>query len=178
MLARSTLIAALIIPTPPNDRDIEMAISLSELIKQNTLGRSEGFPAGVPHSYSWYKGWNPGGQLTPPPGFSAVEGWGQVYTEEGAAASANADVEVANAKTYVHIKETGQWVLVQDQSKLGLGGGHFVADFAGNSAYPMQVTRSERETGGHGRCRLVAQRDGSVSFRPQQQSGRWWQQLG
>ncbi|TYO61530.1 DUF642 domain-containing protein [Bradyrhizobium hipponense] len=118
-----------------------MAISLSELINQNTLGRSEGFPAGVPHSYSWYKGWNPGGQLTPPPGFSAVEGWGQVYTEEGAAASANADVEVANAKTYVHIKETGQWVLVQDQSKLGLGGGHFVADFAGNSAYPMQVTR-------------------------------------
>ena len=120
-----------------------MAISLSELINQNTLGQSEGFPAGVPHSYSWYKGWNPGGQLTPPTGFTAVEGWGQVYPEEGVptSASQNADVEVANAKTYVHIKETGQWVLVQDQSKLGLGGGHFVADFAGNSAYPMQVTR-------------------------------------
>ncbi|MET4848185.1 Ig-like domain-containing protein [Bradyrhizobium japonicum] len=118
-----------------------MGISLSELIKQNTLGLSEGFPAGVPHSYSWYKGWNPGGQMTPPAGFTAVEGWGQVYTEEGAAASPSADVEVANAKTYVHIKETGQWVLVQDQSKLGIGGGHFVSDFAGNSAYPMTVTR-------------------------------------
>lgn len=100
-----------------------MAISLSELIKQNTLGQSEAFPAGVPHSYSWYQGWNPGGQLTPPADFTALEGWGQVYTEEGAPASPNADVEVANAKTYVHIKETGQWVLVQDQSKLGLGGG-------------------------------------------------------
>ncbi|WP_271585163.1 Ig-like domain-containing protein [Bradyrhizobium sp. CCBAU 45389] len=117
-----------------------MAISLSELIKQNTLGQSEAFPDGVPHSYSWYQGWNPGGQLTPPADFTAVEGWGQVYTEEGAPASPNADVQVANAKTYVHIKETGQWVLVQDQSKLGLGGGHFVEDFAGNSAYPMQVT--------------------------------------
>ncbi|WP_271576329.1 Ig-like domain-containing protein [Bradyrhizobium sp. CCBAU 11361] len=118
-----------------------MGISLSELIKQNTLGQSEGYPAGVPHSYSWYKGWNPGGQMTPPDGFTAVEGWGQVYTEEGAPASPGADVEVANAKTYVHIKETGQWVLVQDQSKLGIGGGHFVSDFAGNSAYPMTVTR-------------------------------------
>ena len=118
-----------------------MGISLSELVKQNTLGQSEGYPAGVPHSYSWYKGWNPGGQMTPPAGFSAVEGWGQVYTEEGAPASPGADVEVANAKTYVHIKETGQWLLVQDQSKLGIGGGHFVSDFAGNSAYPMKVTR-------------------------------------
>ena len=99
-------------------------ISLSDLIKQNTLGQSEAFPAGVPDSYSWYKGWIPGGQMTPPAGFTAVEGWGQVYTEEGApAASPSADVEVANAVTYVHIKETGQWVLVQDQSKLGIGGG-------------------------------------------------------
>ncbi|UQD70284.1 hypothetical protein JEY40_30535 [Bradyrhizobium japonicum] len=124
------------------DWEGEMGISLSDLIKQNTLGQSEAFPAGVPHSYSWYKGWNPGGQMTPPAGFTAVEGWGQVYTEEGApAASPSADVEVANAVTYVHIKETGQWVLVQDQSKLGIGGGHFVSDFAGNSAYPMTVTR-------------------------------------
>ncbi|MBR0959029.1 Ig-like domain-containing protein [Bradyrhizobium japonicum] len=118
-----------------------MGISLAELIKQNTLGQSEGYPADVPHSYSWYKGWNPGGQLTPPAGFTAVEGWGQVYTEEGAPASPNADVELANAKTYVHIKETGQWLLVQDQSKLGIAGGHFVPDFSGNSAYPMKVTR-------------------------------------
>ncbi|MBH5372008.1 Ig-like domain-containing protein [Bradyrhizobium glycinis] len=117
-----------------------MGISLAELIKQNTLGQSEGYPAGVPQSYNWYKGWNPDGQLTPPAGFTAVEGWGQVYTEQGAPASPNADIELANAKTYVHIKETGQWLLVQDQSKLGIAGGHFVTDFTGNSGYPMTVT--------------------------------------
>jgi hypothetical protein len=119
-----------------------MAISISELNKQNTVGQSEGFPLGVPQSYSWYQGWNAGGQMTPPAGFTAVEGWGQVYPEVGAStsANANANVEVANAKTYVHIKATGQWVLVQDQSQLGLTGGHFVADFAGNSGYAMQVT--------------------------------------
>lgn len=120
-----------------------MAISISELIKQNTFGQSDGFPAGVPHSWSWYPGWNAGGQLTPPTGFAAVEGWGQVYPLEGASTAANAstNVEIANAKTYVHIKQTGQWVLVQDQSKLGLTGGHFLADFSGNSAYPMHVTK-------------------------------------
>ncbi|MDF0578230.1 Ig-like domain-containing protein [Bradyrhizobium yuanmingense] len=118
-----------------------MGISLAELIKQNTLGQSEGYPAGVPHSWNWYKGWNPDGLLTPPADFTAVEGWGQVYTEEGAPASPNANVELANAKTYVHIKETGEWLLVQDQSKLGIAGGHFVPNFNGNSGYPMTVTR-------------------------------------
>jgi Bacterial Ig-like domain len=119
-----------------------MAISISDLIKQNTAGQSEGFPLGVPQSYNWYQGWNAGGQPTPPAGFTALEGWGQVYPEEGAptSANANANVEIANAKTYVHIQQTGQWVLVQDQSQLGLTGGHFSADFAGNSAYEMPAT--------------------------------------
>jgi hypothetical protein len=118
----------------------EMATSISNLIKQNTLGQSEGFPAGVPTSYNWYKGWNDDGLKTPPSNFTAVEGWGQVYQQEGTPASnSNATVDVANAKTYVHIKQTGQWVLVQDQSKLQLTGGHFVTDFAGNAATPMKV---------------------------------------
>ena len=120
-----------------------MDFSISDLIRQNTAGQSERFPAGVPRSYSWYQGWNADGEMTPPADFTAVEGWGQIYPEAGAAAAnsnPNATVEVANAKTYVHIKQTGQWVLVQDQSKLQLTGGHFVPDFAGNAAIPMKVT--------------------------------------
>ena len=62
-----------------------MDFSISDLIRQNTAGQSEGFPAGVPRSYSWYKGWNAGGEMTPPAGFTAVEGWGQVYPKVGAA---------------------------------------------------------------------------------------------
>ena len=117
-----------------------MAISISNLVQQNTLGQSEGFPLGVPQSYSWYKGWNPGGQLTPPANFTAVEGWGQVYPEVGQPVSTTADVQIANAQTWVHIKQTNQWVLVQNQSTLGLTGGHFVADFTGNSATAMPAT--------------------------------------
>jgi hypothetical protein len=119
-----------------------MDFSISDLVRQNTAGQSEGFPAGVPKSYSWYKGWNAGGEMTPPADFTAVEGWGQVYPKVGAATAdsgPNANVEVANAKTYVLLKQTGQWKLVQDQSKLQLTGGHFVPDFAGNEAIPMKV---------------------------------------
>jgi hypothetical protein len=120
-----------------------MDFSISDLIRQNSAGQSEGFPAGVPRSYSWYRGWNAGGKMAPPDDFTAVEGWGQVYPKVGAAAAdanSNATIEVANAKTYVHIKQTGQWVLVQDQSKLQMTGAHFVPDFAGNEAIPMKVT--------------------------------------
>ena len=51
-----------------------MDFSISDLIRQNTIGQSEGFPAGVPKSYSWYRGWDVGGQLAPPADFTAVEG--------------------------------------------------------------------------------------------------------
>jgi hypothetical protein len=81
---------------------------------------------------------------TPPANFTAVAGWGQVYQKEGAPSSANAtaDVEVANAKTYVRLKATGQWVLVEDQSKTPIVGGHFVTDFAGNAGYAMNATQT------------------------------------
>lgn len=118
-----------------------MAISISDIIAQNTLGKSEGFPLGVPPSYNWYKGWNDDGMKRPPSNFTAVEGWGQVYQQVGAGAytNANAAVEVANAKTYVRLKATGEWVLVQDQARTQIAGAHFVTDFAGNAGYAMKI---------------------------------------
>ncbi|MDI3561843.1 hypothetical protein [Bradyrhizobium sp. Arg816] len=119
-----------------------MDFSISALIKQNTPGNSEGFPAGVPPSYNWYQGWNDGGLWSPPKDFTAVEGWGQVYPKVGEAPYSNpgATVEVANAKTYVRIKHAGEWTLVQDQANTQLTGGHFVPDFVGNVAIPMKAT--------------------------------------
>ncbi|MCS3501742.1 hypothetical protein M2189_008747 [Bradyrhizobium japonicum] len=119
-----------------------MDFSVSELIKQNTPGNSEGFPAGVPPSYNWYQGWNDGGLWSPPADFTAVEGWGQVYSKVGEPPYSNPDatVEVANAKTYVRIKQAGEWTLVQDQARTQLTGGHFVPDFVGNVAIPMKAT--------------------------------------
>ncbi len=122
-----------------------MATSMSEIIKQNTVGFSDGYPVGVPESYSWYEGlYKPVGYNGPPGDFTSVLGWGQVYQKAGAPAysNTNAKVEVANARTWVHLKATGEWVLVQDQGPMQLEGGHFVTDFAGNAGSTMNVTNS------------------------------------
>lgn len=119
-----------------------MAFSISDVIAQNTVGYSEGRPAGVPASYAWYNGlYKPAGYSAPPSDFTSVTGWGQVYQEAGAPAytNPNASVEVANARTYVHLRATGEWVLVQDQATNRIAGAHFVADFSGNSAIAMSV---------------------------------------
>jgi len=129
-----------------------MDVSFSQVVKQNTIGQSEGFPVGVPKSYNWFKGWNNDGKKIPPPHFTAVEGWGQVYHRIGAAPYSNTEarVEVANAKTFVRSK-AGGWTLVQDQTKTQLVGGHFVPSFQNNTGYPMT---------------MVSEDGGRVSFSP------------
>ena len=121
-----------------------MATSMSDIIEQNTVGFSDGYPVGVPESYDWYTGlYKPAGYAGPPGDFTAVTGWGQVYQKAGAPAytNPNAKVEVANARTWVHLKSTGEWVLVQDQGgTTNIEGGHFVTDFAGNAGMTMNVS--------------------------------------
>jgi hypothetical protein len=121
-----------------------MTLSMQEAIRQNTEGNSEGKPLGVPTSYSWYSGVLLTGHNAPPSNFTAVSGWGQVYQDstEPYYTNPNARVEVANSKTYVHLKSTGEWVLVQDQANNPVTGGHFVPDFVGNAATPMNITRA------------------------------------
>ena len=123
-----------------------MTLTIQDVLRQNSLGYSEGFPAGVPTNYNWYQGWSNDwrAQRTPPADFTAVTGWGQVYQKVGEPAytNPNARVEVANARTYVHLKSTGEWVLVQNQPTNPIAGGHFVASFAGNGAISMPVTSS------------------------------------
>jgi len=120
-----------------------MTISLQEALRQNSVGHSEGTPRGVPSGYAWYEGVYKAA-AAPPAGFSSVTAWGQVYEDSGEPASsvAAAKVQVANAKTYVHLKSTGEWLLVQDQPQTGIAGGFFRTDFAGQSALSMPVTKS------------------------------------
>jgi hypothetical protein len=118
-------------------------LTYNNAITQNTSGNSEGRPAGVPTSYSWYSGASQG-TAAPPSTFTAVTGWGQVYQEAGqpAYSNPNARVQLANAETYVHLKSTGEWVLVQNQDTNQIGGDHFVADFSGNQSRSMAITKN------------------------------------
>ena len=124
---------------PPPVKEILVTTPMLDAISQNTIGYSEGYAAGVPRSYSWCNGsYKPLNSSAPPQDFTAVTGWGQVYPKAGAPTYSNSEamVEIANAKTYVHLK-TGEWVLVQDQTRNQIVGGHFVTDFAGNAGFPM-----------------------------------------
>lgn len=113
---------------------------LSEVIYQNTLGNSEGYPLGL----SWNKGSYGTRTLTSAPaGFSAVTGWGVVYPRVGAPVSANParnSIKIDRFKTYVHLK-TGGWIKVQDQAQAGIGGAHYVADFSRDASIPWNAQK-------------------------------------
>jgi hypothetical protein len=104
-----------------------------DAISQNTPGQSEGYAVGVPRTYAWCSGsYKPPGYNAPPSNFTAVTGWGAIYPKVGAPAYSNPDgsIIVANAKTYVHLTATQDWILVQDQAKYGIAGAHFVSNFS------------------------------------------------
>jgi hypothetical protein len=112
-----------------------------DAIKQNTPGQSEGYAVGVPRTYAWCSGsYKPPGNSAPPSNFTAVTGWGQVYPKAGAPTYSNPDgtIIVANARTYVHLTTTRDWILVQDQATDEIAGAHFVADFSQNASIPMR----------------------------------------
>jgi hypothetical protein len=126
-------------------REIAPASPLLDALVQNTPGYSDGYPAGVPETYAWCGGsYKPAVNRAPPPEFTAVTGWGQVYRPIGAAeyAGPNPSIEIANARTYVHLKDREDWVVVQDQARSPLAGAHFVADFSNNAAIPMEIRRN------------------------------------
>src|SRR5260370_1956960 len=62
--------------------DLRMSTSaLTDAIYQNTAGNSQGYPLGVPTSWSWYSGTDTVTGNTPPSNFSAVTGWDTVYPQ-------------------------------------------------------------------------------------------------
>ena len=120
---------------------IIMATPMADAIFQNTPGQSEGYALGVPKDYAWCSGsYKTAASGSPPPNFTAVTGKGQVYPKEGAHAYLSTDgITIANAKTYVHLSTTREWVLVQDQATDEITGAHLVADFSPKAGMPMRL---------------------------------------
>jgi hypothetical protein len=108
---------------------------LHDAIVQNTPGYSTGYPLGVPRTYAWCNGvYKPAQHTVPPPDFTAVTGWGRIYRKwernpQKPASATDVTVTIANARTYVRLSATKEWVLVQDQDQDEVAGAHFVADF-------------------------------------------------
>jgi hypothetical protein len=53
---------------------------MADAITQNTPGLSEGYPVGIPPSYSWYSGTDTTSGNAPPANFTAVTVRGQIVT--------------------------------------------------------------------------------------------------
>jgi hypothetical protein len=128
---------------PPRDDISATGSPISDAINQNTPGRSEGYALGVPKNYDWYRGlYKPAGYSAPPPLFTAVTGWGQVYPKLGALkySNPNGRIIIANARTYVHLSATDEWILVQNQTTDRIVGAHFAADFGKKAGIQMKVS--------------------------------------
>jgi hypothetical protein len=126
--------------TPPTE--VKAAPPSLDMIAQNTPGYSEGFPAGVPRTYSWCNGaFRPPGNGEPPPDFTAVTALGSIFPKFGEPEYSNPDAKiiVANAKTYVHLHATKEWSLVQDQSNDEIAGGHFDTNASRNTGVEMKI---------------------------------------
>ena len=133
---------------------LAIATPMSDAIIQNTPGQSEGYAVGVPKDYAWCSGsYKPAGSSAPPSDFTAVTGKGQVYPKAGARAYSSPDgsITIANAKTYVHLSTTREWILVQDQATDEIAGAHFVADFSPNTGQADEVRRAAGRQCGHWR---------------------------
>jgi hypothetical protein len=123
-------------------REITIATPMADAIFQNTHGQSEGYAAGVPKEYAWCSGsYKPAGNSAPPSDFTAVTGKGQVYPKAGAPADPgrNGTITIANAKTYVHLSTTREWVLVQDQATDKMAGSHFASDYSPKAVKWMNI---------------------------------------
>jgi hypothetical protein len=104
-------------------------------LEQNTRVNDTVHPYDVPSSFGFAGGAVQNGDPAPPGNFTAVTGWGVLYPEAGTntATDTQANVAISNMQTWVHLK-TGGWVQVQSQTRDGIGGAHYHADFSGDSS--------------------------------------------
>jgi hypothetical protein len=131
-------------PVSPPVREITTRSALLDAVIQNTPGHSEAYAAGVPRNYEWCSGsYKPSNLSAPPPEFTAVTGWGQIYAIAGETlnASPDAHIEIANGRTWLRLKSTRTWFVVQEQQRNPITGSYFVPDFAPEPTIPLQLER-------------------------------------
>jgi hypothetical protein len=86
-------------------------------------------------SWDWTEGARPAQWATPPPGYTAMSGWGQVVeAASGIGPTRNFRVQVRWNRLYAFVN--GVWVLVESTEQYGIQGGWFRnSDFSSASGY-------------------------------------------
>lgn len=145
--SRSTGIAGSGGAVSPASTEIVAWSPLVDAVIQNTPGYSEGYALGVPRGYDWCNGSLKSPETSAPPSnFTAVTGWGQVYAMVGASYLHRAGIiEIAGAKTWLRLKDTHEWVVVQDQASHPFEGAYFVPDFSPKAAIALELNKQPQE---------------------------------
>ena len=104
--------------------------SLNNII-QDMRFPHEGYPHGVPDSFTWY--WGPRlGTTICPAGWTAMIGWGQVYEWAKGNPASNTRVHLKNMETWYLSGADHQWHPLQNDIKVF--GMAYVEDFSGNTS--------------------------------------------
>lgn len=115
-----------------------LAVTTAQLLawNQDWPLEHEALPLGVPSGYDWYAKGRIGRGNTPPAGFAALIGWGQVLWAQGDA-SGVATAELRNLHTYVCAGADRRWVRLPGAE---VTGAVFRPDYAANAAQPALAT--------------------------------------
>ncbi|MET4719896.1 hypothetical protein JEY40_30580 [Bradyrhizobium japonicum] len=134
------IIGILAFPTKSADAANERPNAVPSVVEQNTTGYSQAYPAGAPKTASWCNGASKPENGEPPADFTAVTGIASVFPKFGATTPGkDGKIVVANGKTWVRLRTTKEWVLVQDQSENEIVGAHFDAIVSRNVAVQLKV---------------------------------------
>jgi hypothetical protein len=103
------------------------------------IGRHDGLPLGVPANFSWFGG--PEIQLaTPPPGWNAMLGWGQVYSDSSQPTPPpNLRIHIADMKIYG--LTGGEWRVLQNVHLFS--GSYYAADYGGGAVAATERPEAE-----------------------------------
>ena len=107
----------------------------SELASDMT-GKNEGYPQGVPLTYAWANG--PVVVMgNNPTGWKAITAWGVVYVASQGNLAVNTRVNIRDMQTYVLLKSTSKWLLLQNTS--APAGAAYLDDFSTTVNVPGDV---------------------------------------
>jgi len=120
---------------PPPSGEITTVTPMADAIIQNTPGKAKDMPSECPRATMVRGLLQACRQQHAAFRFHSGYGKGQVYLEAGTYAYSSPDgsITIANAKTYIHLGTTREWVLVQDRHGRDCRGSFF-ADFSPSPA--------------------------------------------
>ena len=121
---------------PAEEADPHVENSVDMIIQDSYAEAHEGFPHGVPLHYSWAKRPEIDKPGTPPDGWTAFTGWGQIYEWRGGSKSTNTRVEIDNMKAWFFHRIDKVWVPLQDSD---VEGAYYAENFIDDVSKPGDI---------------------------------------